>query len=221
MQDPPPESNANGEEVSLQNILAAIHNQSQQTFAAIQLINEGMERLSEKVDYMHQEQIDMESSQDAIRRDMEKLKTGKSLYEDITREQEVSSGEARERDVMTQLLEMLKGQKREEAMKRRYPIPLKNGSYMLNLGDERQMQKIFDQVKSKITKIDANFDMIEKLMIEIFKTLRVEEVMNGDEGEPITTMQLDEMLGVDDDSEEYHEKCGDVYTEGVEVYCQE
>ena len=62
MQDPPPESNANGEEVSLQNILAAIHNQSQQTSAAIQLINEGMERLSEKVDYMHQEQIDMESS---------------------------------------------------------------------------------------------------------------------------------------------------------------
>ena len=69
------------------------------------------------------------------------------------------------------------------------------------------MQDPFDQVKSKITKIDANFDMIEKLMIEIFKTLRVEEVMNGDEGEPITTMQLDEMLGVDDDSEEYHEKC--------------
>ena len=36
--------------------------------------------------------------------------------------------------------------------------------------------------------------------------------------EPITAMQLDEMLGVDDDSEEYHEKCRDVYTEGVEVY---
>ena len=51
------------------------------------------------------------------------------------------------------------------------------------------MQKTFDQVKSKITKVDANFDMIEKLMIEIFKALRVEEVMNGDEGEPITTMQ--------------------------------
>ena len=84
------------------------------------------------------------------------------------------------------------------------------------------MQKIFDKViKSKVTRVDASFDMIEKLMIEIFKTLRVEEVMNGDEGEPITTMQLDEMLGVDDDSEEYHEKCGDVYTEGVEVYCQE
>ena len=57
---------------------------------------------------MHQEQIDMESNQDAIRRDMEKLKTGKSLYVDIAREEEVSSGEARERDVMTQLLEMLK-----------------------------------------------------------------------------------------------------------------
>ena len=69
---------------------------------------------------MHQEQIDMESNQDAIRRDMEKLKTGKSLYVDIARKEEVSSGEARERDVMTQLLEMLKGQRSEDPVKRRY-----------------------------------------------------------------------------------------------------
>ena len=71
-----------------------------------------MERLSEKVDYMQQEQIEMESNQDAIRRDMEKLRTGKSLYVDIAREGEANSGEAnsgeaRERDVMTQLLDML------------------------------------------------------------------------------------------------------------------
>tara|TARA_A100001015_G_C14934242_1_gene689748 strand:- start:1038 stop:1268 length:231 start_codon:yes stop_codon:yes gene_type:complete len=75
---------------------------------------------------------------------MEKLKTGKSLYVDIAREEEVSSGEARERDVMTQLLEMLNGQRSEDPVKRKYPTPLKNGNYLLNSGDERQMQKIFD-----------------------------------------------------------------------------
>ena len=85
-----------------------------------------------------------ESNQDTIRRDMEKLKTGKSLYVDIAREEEVSSGEARERDVMTQLLEMLNGQRSEDPVKRKYPTPLKNGNYLLNSGDERQMQKIFD-----------------------------------------------------------------------------
>ena len=50
MQDPPPESDANGQEVSLENILAAIQNQSLQTNAAIQQVNEGMERLSEKIE---------------------------------------------------------------------------------------------------------------------------------------------------------------------------
>ena len=44
--------------------------------------------------------------------------------------------------------------------------------------------------------------MIEKSMIETLKALRVEETMSGDEGEPITTMQLDETLGIDDDSED-------------------
>ena len=183
MQDPPPESDANGEEVSLQNILTAIQNHLQQTsrslaspeFASsslatstytcsdfpvfnfstsrrivswldsisicswciysqrtfsdslsyyiLQQINESMERLSEKVDYMHQEQIEMETNQDTIRRDIEKLKTGKSLYVDVAREEEANSGEAREWDVMTQLLEMLKGQKNEDPVKRKYPTP--------------------------------------------------------------------------------------------------
>ena len=105
MQDPPTENDANGQEVSLVNILAAIQNQSLQTNAAIRQVNEGMERLSEKVDYMQQEQIEMESNQDAIRRDMEKLRTGKSLYVDVAREGEANSGEAnsgeaRERDVI-------------------------------------------------------------------------------------------------------------------------
>ena len=68
MQDPPPEKDANGQDVSLQSILNAIQSHSEQTSAAIKQINEGMERLSEKVDYMHQEQIEMESSQDVIRK---------------------------------------------------------------------------------------------------------------------------------------------------------
>ena len=59
----------------------------------------------EHIALMAQEQIEMESNQDAIRRDMEKLKTGRSLYVDIAREGEANSGEAnsgeaRERDVI-------------------------------------------------------------------------------------------------------------------------
>ena len=124
-EDPPPEKDANGEgEVSLQNILTAIQNNSQQTSAAIKQINEGMERLSEKVDFIYQEQTEMESNQETIRRDMEKLKTGKSLYVDIAKEKEANSGEARERDVMTQLLDMLKGQKCEDNVNKKYPFPL-------------------------------------------------------------------------------------------------
>ena len=138
-----------------------------------------MERLSEKVDYMQQEQIEMESNQDAIRRDMEKLKTGRSLYVDIAREEEANSGEARERDATTRLLDALKGQRNEDPVRKKYPTPLKNGNYLLNSGDERQMQKIFDQVKPKITRVDISFDMIEKLMIEIFKTLRMEDLRGG------------------------------------------
>ena len=85
MQESPTDNNANGQaEVSLENILAAIQSQSVQTNASIQQLNMGMERLSEKVDYIHQEQIEMESSHEAIREDMEKLRTGKSLYSDIT-----------------------------------------------------------------------------------------------------------------------------------------
>ena len=68
MQEPPPEKYANEQEVSLQSILNAIQSHSEQTSAAIKQINEGMDRLSEKVDYVHQEQIEMESSQDVIRR---------------------------------------------------------------------------------------------------------------------------------------------------------
>ena len=94
MQEPPPEKDANEQEVSLQSILNAIQSHSEQTSTAIKQINEGMDRLSEKVDYVHQEQIEMESSQDVIRRDMEKLKAGKSLHVDIEREEEMSSGEA-------------------------------------------------------------------------------------------------------------------------------
>ena len=53
-EDPPPEKDANGEgEVSLQNILTAIQNNSQQTSAAIKQINEGMERLSEQADFIY------------------------------------------------------------------------------------------------------------------------------------------------------------------------
>ena len=72
MQNPPPEKDANEQGVSLQSILNAIQSHSEQTSAAIKQIHEGMDRLSEKVDYVHQEQIEMESSQDVIRRDMEK-----------------------------------------------------------------------------------------------------------------------------------------------------
>ena len=176
MQESPTDNNANGQaEVSLENILAAIQNQSMQTNASIQQLNMGMERLSEKVDYLHQEQVEMESSHEAIREDMEKLRAGKSLFSDITKEAETNK-------------------------RKKYPIPIKNENFALNSGEERQMQKIFDQVKSKINRIDTSFDMIEKLMTEIFRTLRMEEVMSGDEGEPITTIQLDEMLGADDDS---------------------
>ena len=50
MQESPTDDNANGQaEVSLENILAAIQNQSAQTNASIQQLNMGMERLSEKV----------------------------------------------------------------------------------------------------------------------------------------------------------------------------
>ena len=91
MQDPPPEKDANGQDVSLQSILNAIQSHSEQTSAAIKQINEGMERLSEKVDYMHQEQIEMESSQDAIRQDMEKIKAGKSLHVEIEKEEPSSN----------------------------------------------------------------------------------------------------------------------------------
>ena len=105
MQESPTDNNANGQaEVSLENILAAIQNQSMQTNASIQQLNMGMERLSEKVDYIYQEQIEMESSHDAIREDMEKLRAGKSLYSDIAKEAETNSGKAGERNVMTQLL---------------------------------------------------------------------------------------------------------------------
>ena len=69
------------------------------------------------------------------------------LYVDVAREGEANSGEARERDVMTQLLDMLKGQRNEDPERKKYPTPLKNGNYALNSGDERQTQKIFDQVK--------------------------------------------------------------------------
>ena len=212
MQNPPPEKDANEQGVSLQSILNAIQSHSEQTSAAIKQINEGMDRLSEKVDYVHQEQIEMESSQDVIRRDMEKLKAGKSLHVDIEGEEEMSSGGATGQDVMKRLLEMINGHRSEQHEKKKYPMPIKNGNYLLNSGDERQMQIIFDQVKSKVARVDANFDMIEKLMIEIFKTLRMEDIMNGDEGEPITTMQLDETLGIDDDSNDYIEKCRDDLT---------
>ena len=131
MQESPTDNNANGQaEVSLENILAAIQSQSVQTNASIQQLNMGMERLSEKVDYIHQEQIEMESSHDAIREDMEKLRTGKSLYADITKEAETNSGEARERNVMTQLLDMLKGQRQEDPERKKYPTPVKNGNFV-------------------------------------------------------------------------------------------
>ena len=94
MQVSPTDNDANGQaEVSLENILAAIQNQSAQTNASIQQLNMGMERLSEKVDYLHQEQVEMESSHEAIREDMEKLRAGKSLFSDITKEAEMNSGE--------------------------------------------------------------------------------------------------------------------------------
>ena len=139
MQDPPPEKDANGQDASLQSVLTAMQSHSEQASAAIKQINEGMERLSEKVDYMRQEQIEMESNQDAICRDMEKLKTGKSLHVDVEREEEVSSGEAREQDVTKQSLETLKGHRSEQPVKERCPTPIKNGSYLLNSGDERQI----------------------------------------------------------------------------------
>ena len=114
-----------------------------------------MEKLSEKVDYLHQEQLEMEASHEAIREDMEKLRAGKSLFSDITKEAEMNSGEeATEKNVMTQLLEMLKGQRQDPVNDKKYPIPVKNGNFALNSGDERQMQKIFDQVKSKSTRIE-------------------------------------------------------------------
>ena len=150
-QDPPQENDANGEEVSLQSILTAIQTQSQQTSAAILQINEGMEKLSEKVDYLYQEQTEMESYQETMRQDMDKLKRGKSQYVDIVKEAEENSGETRDRDVMRRLLDMLRGEKREVPEKKKYPIPTKNGNYSLNSGDERQVQTIFSQVKQKIT----------------------------------------------------------------------
>ena len=45
MQDPPPEKDANEQEVSLQSILNAIQSHSEQTSAAIKQINEGIRRL--------------------------------------------------------------------------------------------------------------------------------------------------------------------------------
>ena len=129
---------------------------SEQASAAIKQINEGVERLSEKVDYMRQEQIEMESSQDTIHRDMEKLKTGKSLYVDIAREEEMNSGEARERSVTTQSLETLKGHRSEQPVKERCPTPIKNGSYLLNSGDERQTQKAF--TNTTISNVSTNRD---------------------------------------------------------------
>ena len=62
---------------------------------------------------------------------MEKLRTGKSLYVDIAREEEANSGEARERDATTRLLDALKGQRNEDPARKKYPTPLKNGNYLL------------------------------------------------------------------------------------------
>ena len=138
MQGPPQKNDANGEEMSLQSTLTAIQTQSQQTSAAILQINEGMEKLSEKVDYLYQEQTEMESYQETMRQDMDKLKRGKTIYVDIEKEVEENSGETRDQDVMRQLLDMLRGEKREVPEKKKYPIPTKNGSYSLNSGDERQ-----------------------------------------------------------------------------------
>ena len=42
--------------------------------------------------------------------------------------------------------------------------------------------------------------------------------MNEEEEEPITIETLDEFLGEDDNSQEYIERCSDVYQEGVHVY---
>ena len=138
MQGPPQKNDANGEEMSLQSTLTAIQTQSQQTSAAILQINEGMEKLSGKVDYLRQEHTEMEAYQETMRKDMDKLKRGKTIYVDIEKEVEENSGETRDQDVMRQLLDMLRGEKREVPEKKKYPIPTKNGSYSLNSGDERQ-----------------------------------------------------------------------------------
>ena len=44
---------------------------------------------------------------------------------------------------MKRLLEMIKGNRNEQSPKKRYPMPIKNGNYLLNSGDERQMQEDF------------------------------------------------------------------------------
>ena len=93
----------------------------------------------------------MESYQETMRQDMDKLKRGKSQYVDMAKEAKENSGETRDRDVMRRLLDMLRGEKIEVPEKKKYPIPTKNGNYSLNSGDERQVQTIFSQVKQKIT----------------------------------------------------------------------
>ncbi len=45
-----------------------------------------------------------------------------------------SGEEAREKNVMTQLLEMLKGQRQEDPERKKYPTPVKNGNFAFLTG---------------------------------------------------------------------------------------
>ena len=76
-----------------------------------------------------------------------------------------------ENSLVAKLLQAIKGEEKQNIVKK-YPLPKRNNHYSINSGDERQIQAIFTQVKSKLPKIDSNFDVIEKLMIEIFRVLK-------------------------------------------------
>ena len=108
----------------------------------------------------------------------------------MVRESASGSKENREDDLITKLLHAIKGEGKKTIVKK-YPIPTRNSHYSINSGEERTIQEIFTQVKTKLPKIDSNFDVIEKLMIEIFRILHMNEFMNEEELEPITVDMLE------------------------------